>query len=49
MNAPFCVEASMLKSVVGATSEAEVSAACVNARQGITHRMALLEMDHPQL
>ena len=49
VNAPFYVEASTLKSVVGAASEAEVAAACVNARQGITHRVTLLEMDHPQL
>jgi len=49
INAPFYVEASTLKSIVGAASEAEVSAAHVNARHGITHRMTLLEMDHPQL
>ena len=48
INAPFCAEASILKSVVGAAPEAEVAAACVNARHGITHRITLLEMDHPQ-
>ena len=39
----------MLKLVVGAASEAEVAAACMNARQGITHRITLMEMDHPKL
>ena len=48
INAPFYVEASILKSVVGAASEAEVAAAYVNARHGITHRITLLELDHPQ-
>ena len=46
VNAPFYVEASMIKS--GAASEAEVVAACANARQGITHSMTLMELWHPQ-
>ena len=38
VNAPFYIEASTLKSVAGAFSEAEVVAECVNTRKCIPHR-----------
>lgn len=48
INHPFYVEASILKSVVSAASEAEVAGAYVNARTCIPHRITLMEMGHPQ-
>ena len=48
VNSPFCIEASILNSVVGEFSEAEVAAACANARQGVPHSIDLMELDHPQ-
>jgi len=47
-NAPIHVEASILKPVVSAASEAEIAAGYVNARKAIPLRIALLEMGHPQ-
>ena len=48
INDQFYVEASMINSVVGAASEAEAAAAFKNARQGISHRMTMMELKHPQ-
>ena len=48
LNAPIHVEASILKPVVSAASEAEIAAGFVNARKAIPLRIALLEMGHPQ-
>ena len=45
-NAPIHVEASTLKPIVGASSEAEIAAGHVNARKAIPFRIALLEMGH---
>ena len=40
-------DASILKPVLGAASEAEIAAACANARKAIPLCIALLEMGHP--
>ena len=45
-NNPFYVEVSMLKSVVGAISEAEAEVACVSDREAITHRITLMNLNH---
>ena len=45
---PIHVETSVLKPVVGSTSEAETAAGCVNARKAMSFRIALLDMGHPQ-
>ena len=47
-NAPIHVEASVLKPLVGAASEAEIAAGYANTRKSIPLRIALLEMGHPQ-
>ena len=48
INAPIHVECSILKSVVGAASEAEIAASYANTRKAIPFRIALLKMGHPQ-
>ena len=39
---------SMLKSAVGAASEAEVATSHENSRKGAFHCLTLTELDHPQ-
>ena len=48
LNAPIHVEASILKPVAGAASEAEIEASCANSRKPIPFRISLLEMAHQQ-
>ena len=48
INAPVHVEASILRNVMSAASEAEIAAAYVNARLGIPIRITLMELGHPQ-
>ena len=48
MNAPIHVEATILKNIMSAASEAEIAGAHVNAKAGIPIRIALLEMGHLQ-
>ena len=48
VNSPFYVEASILKSFIGAASEYEVATACANSRKQIAHRITLMELNHHQ-
>ena len=48
INAPIHVEASILRNVMGAASEAEIAGGYVNARMAVELRIMLMEMGHIQ-
>ena len=48
INAPIHIEASILRNVISSASESEIAAVHVNARFGITKRVVLMELGHPQ-
>ena len=48
LNTPIHIEASILKPIVSAASEAEIAAGYVNAHKAIPLRIALLDMGYPR-
>lgn len=48
INSPIHIKASILKNIISEASKSKIAGAHINAKVGISNRIALLEMEHPQ-